>query len=171
MAMIELSPRLQEQILRHLFTETVEQVVFGFARPNGDGQQLHLRIDAIDTIPPSGFEFQSDFHIELRHETHARIIKAAFDHGASLVEFHSHRSSRLAEFSPTDLTGFAEFVPHVRWRLGGRPYVAVVHHEGSFDGLVWTGSDPVQLEGIRVGGTVHRPTGRTLAAIRGEYER
>jgi hypothetical protein len=108
------------------------------------------------------FEFQSTYHIELLHERHAQVIKSAFDRNASIVEFHSHRSLRPAQFSPSDIAGFAEFVPHVRWRLQNRPYAAIVWHEGSFDGLVWNTTGPAQLGGIRVANRVLRPTRRTV---------
>lgn len=168
MTFVDLTQEQHHDILEHLFSGEDEQVVFAFASWNaaeGDGT---FRVTEIDLIPPSDFEFQSTYHIELLHETHARLIKAAFDRHASLVEFHSHRSSRPAQFSPSDIDGFAEFVPHVRWRLQSRPYAAVVWGEGSFDGLFWGSSHAAQLDGIRVAGTILKPTRRTVKRFWGK---
>lgn len=148
MTIIHLSQALHERIRSHLFSDDAEQVAFAFA--DWDEVPKTLRIRAVDLIPTAGFAFQSDYHIELEHDQHARIIKTAFDLQACLVEFHSHRSKHPARFSPTDLDGFQEFVPHVRWRLAGRPYAAIVWHETSFDGLLWIDRPPVQVEGIQV---------------------
>ena len=63
-------------------------------------------------------------------------------------------------FSLTDQKGFQEFVPHVWWRLKGKPYVAVVVAQTDFDGVVWISDSvsPQYLDGIVSGDTIHRPT-------------
>ncbi len=159
--------RVIEEHLRslrvHLFAGTEEQVAFGYAGWNGEDGGT-LEIQAVELIPPTDFAFQSTFHLELSPETHARVIKSAFDRQACLVEFHSHRSGWPARFSDSDLAGFEEFVPHVRWRLAGRPYAAVVFHETTLDALAWLGDSPVQVEGVQVvEGGIHRATGLTLS--------
>ena len=88
-----------------------------------------------------GYHFQSDYHIELSDKMRAKVIKQAFDLNASLVEFHSHISKLPAQFSASDFMGFQEFVPHIWWRLKGRPYLAVVVSRTGFDGFVWV-KDP-----------------------------
>lgn len=82
---------------------------------------------------------QAEDYLELTDAARARVIKAAHDHGGCLVELHSHPSSRPACFSLADLAGLREFVPHVRWRLNGKPYLALVFGTTSFDGLAWVG--------------------------------
>jgi hypothetical protein len=88
-------------------------------------------------IHPDGFLVRTGYHFELTDETRAKVIKRAHDLGASLVEFHSHTGPWPAAFSPSDQLGFQEFVPHVWWRLKGKPYLAIVVTQGDFDGLVW----------------------------------
>src|SRR6266487_1407438 len=102
--------------------------------------------------------------MELADETRAQVIKRAHDLGASMVEFHSHPYPWPARFSESDRVGLEEFVPHVWWRLKGRPYAAVVVAPSGFDGLVWMTSPdrPEQLDGIACGDRLLRPTGLTL---------
>jgi len=98
----------------------------------------------------------------------ARVIKTAWDDNAALVEFHSHTNPRFpAAFSPSDLDGLEEMLPHVWWRLRGRPYVAVVVSPDGFDALVWRTSPdvPEPLETLTVGETGHAPTGITIAGM------
>lgn len=148
---------------KHLFGGKTEQAAFGLAKPasepNGD-----LALHELYLIPANEFAVQTSFHIELLPIVQERMIKAAFDSGSSLVEFHSHRSRYLARFSGSDMLGFREFVPHILWRLPGRPYVAVVLHERSLDGLLWAlGERPAeQLEGIVAGGNDVAATRDTL---------
>jgi hypothetical protein len=96
------------------------------------------------------------------------LIKRAHDLGTCLVEFHSHLGHGPAAFSWSDVTGLADFVPHVRWRLKGRPYAAVVVTKNSFDALAWVtpSPDPDSLEGILVGHDLKRPTNRSLTSWR-----
>jgi hypothetical protein len=169
---ITISPEQLRTLRDHLFTGKVEQVGFAFAfwTPNGEGGAF--RVESVDLIPVEGFAFQSSFHIELSDETQARIIKLAFDQRASLVEFHSHRTRWPAQFSSSDFHGFEEFVPHVRWRLGGRPYAAVVFHESSFDGLAWVENRRVQLDHITPDGQASlTATGHSLQAAEEDDER
>ena len=158
-----------ERLREHLFAGQDEQAAFGFAiwMPSTST----LEITALELIPPDGFAFQSDYHIELSPKTQAGVIKRAFDLQASLVEFHSHRSSWPATFSWSDFRGFEEFVPHVRWRLAGRPYAAVVLHESSLDGLVWVDQTPLPISRIEPRGQKPRPTtGLSIKALEKGYD-
>jgi len=107
-------------------------------------------------IPSNGFLHLSRYHFELTDETRARVIKRAHDLGTSLVEFHSHAGRWPAAFSASDLLGFQEFVPHVWWRLKGKPYLALVVTRTSFDGLAWLTDPrtPQHMDGIVVEGSV-----------------
>jgi hypothetical protein len=88
----------------------------------------------------------------------------------SLIEFHSHPAPWPAQFSGSDFHGFDEFVPHVLWRLKGRPYAAVVVAPRGFDALAWVTS-PRQLLGVNavvLGNEKIFPTGLSLnAALQG----
>ena len=92
----------------------------------------------------------------------------AWDKQAALVDFHSHMSDVYpAQFSPSDLYGFRDWVPHVWWRLKGKPVLAVVVSPSSFDSLVWRASpnDPEVLTTLHVGGDAKSPTGLTLKEL------
>lgn len=110
------------------------------------------------------FAYRSLFHIELTDECRARVIKRAHDLRACLVEFHSHPLSQTASFSGSDQSGFSEFVPHVWWRLKGRPYGAIVVAKSNFDSLVWMDgpTDPSGVLLLACDADVREPTGRTI---------
>src|SRR5207249_9382808 len=112
--------------------------------------------------------------VELTDEARARIIKTAWDTGTSPVEFHSHPGDYCgAMFSPIDMYGFSEYVPHCRWRLRGRPYLAVVVSPAGMDALAWTGGDgtSVGLEAIRPDGAPPIvPTNQTIRSLNGERQ-
>jgi hypothetical protein len=143
-----------------------EEAAFLFVKPAGDDSSRETVLRPVDheLVAPEGFDLRSLHAIELSAATRARVIKRAHDLSASLVEFHSHPFPYKAEFSGSDRAGLKELVPHVRWRLKGRPYVAIVVAPKSFDALVWTGPDPAlprTLAGIRLGEDVLNPTGRS----------
>lgn len=157
---LELQPDLHRDLWEHLLPHgwRHEEAAFLFATYSG-GEPNHILLAAEwYGVPPSGFEWRSAYHFELTDAVRAHVIKRAHDLGACLVELHSHLGDEPASFSPSDRAGLAEFVPHVWWRLKGRPYGAVVVTRGGFDGLVWL-SDPLtteRLPTIVVGSTVLR---------------
>jgi hypothetical protein len=117
-------------------------------------------------VAPTGFEAQSAVHVSLRDETRAAITKWAWDAGRSLVEAHSHGDAGSAEFSASDLCGFAEWVPHLWWRLRGRPYAAIVTAGETFDALAWivAPQQPEQVRAVDITGRGRLiASGRTLA--------
>jgi hypothetical protein len=168
------------RLKNHLLQGEDEEAAFGLMRSDSD-----LRLESLSFIQRDGFAFQSSYHIELKQEEMSRAVKQAWDAGFALVEFHSHPSQsgfykgRLEQacFSPSDMDGFAEWVPHVMWRLKQKqPYLAVVFAPESFDALLWQPGDdvakPKHLTSIILDdGTIFAPTGDTLALIgRGFYE-
>jgi hypothetical protein len=88
-------------------------------------------------VPPGGFASCSAWHFELTDKTRAYVIKRAHDSDGCLIEGHSHDDPDPPALSASDLFGFREFVPHVWWRLHGRPYTALVVSQGGLDGFVW----------------------------------
>ena len=110
------------------------------------------------------FEHQKSDYLELTDAARARLIKSAHDGHFCLVESHSHPGPYQAAFSSSDLSGLAEFVPHVRWRLGGRPYGALVFADSGFDGLAWLGASkaPQQIARITTEKQALSSTGLTL---------
>lgn len=138
-----------EQLSRHLSGD-VEQVAFLFTEPYANDHRLRVR--ALQLIPAEGFRHQGSYHVELADEIRPELIKRAWDENACLIEAHSHLDGP-AGFSSSDLAGFEEWVPHLRWRLRGRPYAALVFAPDDFDALLWdSDGDPVSIEGLQIGG-------------------
>ena len=152
-----------EEIEAHLLDKNAESESAGFmfvvpATRDGDAD-VYEHVEWYP-VPPDGFVEDSWSHLELTDEFRASVIKRAHDLGASIVEFHSHLGPQSARFSPFDRRGLREFVPHVWWRLRGRPYFAVVFAHTGFDGLAWvTDPDtPQHLDAIVAGDGVLEPT-------------
>lgn len=163
-----------EGLRAHLFPpgNEVEQAAFGFARPEKRADGLSLHLESWLPIARDGFDAQSEAYLELRDGMSGTVIKRAHDMGGCLVEFHCHTGPWPAMFSPSDMAGFEEFVPHVWWRLKGRPYAAVVMTADGFDGLAWIeGADkPVALHTIQTPSRRIAATGHTSRALReGRY--
>ena len=153
--LIHITEADREALWAHLLESArgTEEVAFLFARFDGANGGA-FRVMEWYAVPPDGFAFCSAWHFELSDETRAYAIKRAHDLGASLIEVHSHDDPDPPAFSPSDLYGFSEFVPHVWWRLKARPYSAVVVSPGGLDGFVWrNGADvPERLEGVEADG-------------------
>jgi hypothetical protein len=162
--LLSITSDLNRDLRCHLFKDNVEQLAFLLAkRQHANSDEFQLT--ELYLVPADGFEIQSRFHISLLPEIRAKVIKWAWDRQASLIEAHSHRGQVPAAFSPSDLSGFEEFVPHVWWRLQGKPYAALVFTHESFDGLVWmtSPSSPLAIEALCVEGEGYqRPTGLTM---------
>lgn len=160
------------RIWQHLFGDGScdEAAGFLFARHRTEGEEQIFETIEWYPVPPDGYGVRNEYHFELTDQVRAQVIKRAHDLGASIVEVHSHGGRWPAAFSPSDQWGFREFVPHVWWRLKGRPYLAVVATRRDFDGLVWlTGpEDPQRLDGIVVDGQTLTPTGLSSLA-QGDY--
>lgn len=166
------SSELYDSLRAHL-TGRVEQVGFFLADYDPALRMFNLR--AWWPMSPEAFEIQSAYHVTLRDEIRPEIIKWAWDAGACLVEAHSHGDEGPACFSPSDLSGFDEWVPHVRWRLRGRPYGAIVTAGETFDALAWIDhpESPEQVEQLQVGNHFHVATAQTLprlATLQGGHE-
>jgi proteasome lid subunit RPN8/RPN11 len=165
MKTLSIPPDIYAQLLAAMGWSGVEQVAFLFTEPaQRDGS---LRVREIYRVPAVGFEVQSDLHVSLTDETRAYVIKRAADSDSCLVEAHSHKHGP-AKFSRSDLLGFTEWVPHVRWRLQQRPYTALVQAGRQFDALVWEGAPGAvtPLEALQVDGQKPlTPTGLTYREL------
>jgi hypothetical protein len=153
-----------DSLMDHVNQAGTEQVAFLLTMDVGD----ELEVTNLFPAPPSWFDVQSGYHVSLKDEVRAKVIKWAWDHGAGLAEAHSHLGDAPASFSPTDIAGLEEWAPHVRWRLAGRPYVALVFAGAGFDALAWSkdDADPTGLDAIRLDdGREFVPTGRTIRAL------
>ena len=166
-----------EEIEAHLLQKKADSESAGFmfvvpANPGGV-TNFYVHVDWCP-VPSDGFVENSSFHLELTDEFRASVIKRAHDLGASIVEFHSHLGPQPARFSPFDRRGLREFVPHVWWRLRGRPYFAVVFTHTGFDGLAWVKGpeEPQHLDAIVADDGVFEPTKlSSLVADSPRYDR
>ena len=160
--LLDIEPDMYGVVWQHLLSQDqmTESAGFMFVKPVLHGNTQVFEPIEWFPVPPEGFLELTDRHFALTDETRAWIIKRAHDLGASIAEFHSHNGPWPAAFSLTDQMGFQEFVPHVWWRLKGKPYLAVVVAPTGFDGLVWItdSASPRYLDSIVSGNTVHRPT-------------
>lgn len=158
---------LYDRLLAHVGPSGVEQVAFMLTRGTG----TDLEVIAVLPAAPSWFETQTGYHVSLKDEVRGQMIKRAWDEGAGLAEAHSHIGAMRASFSPTDIAGLQEWAPHVRWRLAGRPYVALVFAGATFDALAWSSEfpAPIGIDEVRVDdGRQLAPTGLTARALGGE---
>jgi hypothetical protein len=169
--LLKIPETIKAAIWTHLLPKRLmfEEAAFIFAHQETKSNAEYFSYLSWVHVPPKGFLSRSGFHFELTDEMRASVIKQAHDLDASLIEFHSHKGRKPAEFSLSDLQGFQEFVPHVWWRLKGRPYIAIVLSRSGFDGLIWiTDPDtPQRLDGIVVGKSVLTPT--KLTPLRCNY--
>lgn len=158
-----------EELKDYLFpahSET-EHAVFLFATMKKDS---FMAID-FKVLEETDFDVQSDYHIQVKPETIASLIKLAHDTRTSLIEIHSHVDQNKAKFSYSDWSGFEDFVPHVLWRLPDRPYAALVFTKETFDGLYWENDmiEPKSIEKIVDKKTIIHSTGLS-SKTSGYYE-
>lgn len=172
-AIVEISPPDYQAIMSHLLPGNTwnEQAAFAYANAEVNDGILFLRVFEWEPILSTDFTHHSDFYLELGDEKRAQVIKRAHDLKASMVEWHSHPFLWPASFSFSDLSGFSEFVPHVLWRLKGRPYAAIVVTPFDFDALIWSKSPepPCQISALKVGLRNLFPTALTLRNKRSSH--
>ena len=155
-----------QRVMKHLLPRRpkTEEAAFLFCRALQTDAATEFHFLDLHLVPPSEFNYKSLYGIELNDHCRASVIKRAHDLNASLLEFHSHPRSTLVEFSPSDRGGFAEFVPHVWWRLKHRPYAAIVVGPDGFDSLTWVSNPerPDCVLDLQIGQARLKPTGLTL---------
>lgn len=156
----------RSRLWRHLLPadDVREQAAFLFCSEMRGKSGTVFEISALELLSPKDFATQHEDYIELADETRVRIIKCAHAANMSLAEVHSHPGPLPAAFSWSDRTGLQETVPHMRWRLPGRAYLALVVAPSGFDALVWPdGSDaPQPLSRIESGSRRLIPTNASL---------
>lgn len=166
-AELNLPPSVYATLVKHLLPPgaTCEEAAFGFASTRSENGRLIFALLELLPVPPEGFVERSRYFLHLTDEMRGRVIKRAHDLSASLIEFHSHPLQPHAEFSPSDRTGFQEFVPHVKWRLKGRPYAAFVFTPTTFDALAWVSdvAAPIAFDAIAADGHRHPSTKMTFS--------
>jgi hypothetical protein len=152
------------ELMAHLSVAQAEQVAFLFTEHAVLDEPL--RVAELYAVPPESFDLQSTYHVTLADNVRGYVIGRAWASGGCLIEVHSHGGGDPAAFSASDIYGLDEWVPHVRWRLRGRTYVALVFAESTFDALVWEeGREvPAPLAAVQVDGRgIVSPTGITYS--------
>lgn len=163
---LELPENIYFDIYNHLIRENqlVEEVAFIFATFEMNENKISFNYKDKYLVSPSDFRMQLDYHIELKDRVRSQIIKKAHELNCTIIEAHSHIDQVEAGFSVSDFEGFSEFVPHVIWRLGGKPYSAMVFSSTSFDGLVWQKGkkEPIELDYILLSNKKLKSSKRSL---------
>lgn len=137
----------------------LEEAAFLYCRPISNNHKLECI--GFDLMASGDYAIQLPYHFELGPDALGRIIKRAHDLGATPVELHSHLGDGKPAFSPSDVLGFKEVVPYVRWRLAGRPYGAIVTNRTGFVGRYWSDarSNPSHIATIRAGDSLLHSAG------------
>lgn len=159
--------RIREEMwarLRGHMAGDVERAAFLLVRSEQDGLTTRDLRCMDDGEVDSGRR-----HLGLPDEVRQEMIAWAWEARAGLLEAHSHPYGDPAAFSPFDLAGLADWVPHVRWRLAGAPYVALVFAPSSVDALAFTGArgGAEPLTKLVIGDQRVAPTGLTYRNLRG----
>lgn len=160
---------IYEKLLKHLLpnkTKT-EEAAFLFASVTNEKYDLKLEYKEWYSVKPNDFLTRSSYHFELIDGMRAKIIKQGHDLDSSIIEFHSHLLPYPASFSPSDLFGFKEVVPHILWRLKNKPYIAIVVSPGSFDALIWVDNPnkPKLLDELRIENRILYPTNLSISKL------
>jgi len=169
---IKLSSRSWTTLRRDLLGSNVEEVAIAYSEFRS-GPHNEFAVRTIELMAESDFERRSEFHVTLTDDALARVIKRAWDLKLSIVELHSHLDTATACFSPSDIAGLRDLVPHVWWRLRGAPYAAIVVTSAEIDGLAWTASaeQPEPIDELVAGKTIVRPSGRSFQRLEDSHDR
>lgn len=165
-AILTLGSELHTELMAHLLPPDCdqEQAAFLFAQMERDKRLVKFQVIEVEMLKSADFAAQEGDYLEMTDGTRARLIKHAHDLGACLVEMHSHLGQWPAAFSPSDRSGLMDTVPHMWWRLKGRPYLAIVVAQSGFDALLWLDNPriPGPLTAIYAGKRLLRPTNNSL---------
>jgi hypothetical protein len=126
-------------------------------------------------VPPRGWEVQMEVYLQMRDSERAKIMKLARDKDLAAIDCHSHpHAGDDVWFSPSDVAGITDFAQYAKWKLGGKPFAAMVWGEESVDAVIWqggfTGAERVDSILI-VGGTdgILRPKDSWFTTPRGTH--
>jgi hypothetical protein len=165
-AILFLSEKSYKNLLKHLLPKKsrLEECAFLFVDAIFNESKVEFIYKDSYYLMDSDYKFRSGFHFELKDSIRAMMIKKAHDLDCCIVETHSHIEQEIAEFSYSDWSGFYDFVPHIQWRLKGKPYISLVFTTRNFDALVWfkNHQSPTPLKGIQVGRELKIPTGESI---------
>lgn len=142
MISVRMSREHRTKLLSHLFASEAEAGAFLLA--DWQPSEAEFVVDTLLIPDEEDIAFASPYHLAISEDFVGEAIRAAWDGGRCLVEVHCHTDARwVAAFSPSDLQGLGQLVPHIRWRLRGRPYAALVFTTAGFAGLAWVDGQSV----------------------------
>ena len=130
--------------LQHLGTGAE---VAGFFIADWLPSERHFRVRGWRPVDGATAIGPGELHMSLPDETRLAVIQWATAEDACLIEAHSHGRWSPAAFSRYDLRNLGEWVPHLWWRLRGRPYAAIVTSTVDLDALAWI-DDPHKSEQV-----------------------
>lgn len=142
-----------------------ESVSFFLAEPTPEG----LRLVDVRAMAPADFAARTDEHVQLADHVRPEVLAWASSAGLTLVEAHTHPDGDPVCLSPTDVIGLSEWVPHVRWRLRGLPYAALVLGPTTIDAVGWSGhgNKPEAVAALQIDGSPPRlMTGLSLPYVK-----
>lgn len=132
---IQMEIGMFQELRQRLSASRDEQVIFLFAQ--FDGERRTFQVRSLHGLEEQHYEVRNRFHVSVRDDVKAKMIRAAGLENLCLIEAHSHPGQEVAQFSDYDLEGLRELVPHLWWRLQGRPYAALIFGADTFDALSW----------------------------------
>ena len=163
---LKIKSKLKNDLWQHLLPSdsSKEQAAFLYCDCEETDADMEFQVLESIFLTHNDFAAQYDDYLELKDSARISLIKRAHVLGAVLVEIHSHPKPWAAAFSFSDRVGLEQTVPHMRWRLKRRPYIAIVVAPSGFDALIWYGDDtePKSLTGIKVDDTLLTPTNITI---------
>jgi hypothetical protein len=135
---VSIPAALERDLRRHLFQGELEQGAFLFAAVVEKPSAVNLSAVDAYMVPPEEWEMQSEVHLEMADLARAKIMKMARNRDLAVIDCHSHpHSGNHVWFSPSDRAGITEFAGYVKWKIGGKPYTAMVLGESSLDAVAW----------------------------------
>lgn len=142
-----------------------EQLAFLGAKVDSDA----LSVASMLAIGPDLLDAQDPWHVALTDAGRVAVFRWAHNANLAVIEVHTHGNAWPACLSPTDIDGLVRWVPHVMWRLPGRPYAAVVVAGDTIDALIWPGLGlkPQTATAIERADRLYIPTGHSLTALSG----
>jgi len=166
---------IAETLRRHFFQNELEQGAFLFAEAKHENGGLNLVVADCYLVPASGWEVQVEYYLQMKDSERAKIMKLAREKTLCAIDCHSHpRACDDVWFSPSDVAGITEFAQYAKWKLGGKPFAAMVWGEQSIDAVLWQDefSHAERVVRVNICGSTNQtliPTGSWFRAPKGKH--
>lgn len=135
---VVISRDLEKKLREHLFQNELEQGAFLFAQPVISADEISLVANDVYLVQPEDWQVQHQVYLELKDSARAKIMQLARQRDLAIVDIHSHPGSNGdVSFSPSDRHGITDFAQYAKWKLGAKPYLAMVWGEASLDAVIW----------------------------------